>query len=152
MECRSGRRLCCVRGGDLVNFKPVSQDQLDLIRNNPAMSIDLAESLNNETLVQLDTFSRLSHDRWQSIKYSRYGYEQLFIWAGIASNLLLSLLLALCIARTSCKTPSSQVIINGKEDNNSVSIKIAELRDRLVGLEGELLCLQSIPMSESTLF
>ena len=46
-------------GGDLVNFKPVSQDQLDLIRNNSAMSIDLAESLNNETLVQLDTFSRL---------------------------------------------------------------------------------------------
>ena len=134
----------------MVNFKPVSQDQLDLIRNNSAMSIDLAESLNNETLVQLDTFSRLSHDRWQSIKYSMYGYEQLFIWAGIASNLLLSLLLALCIARTSCKKSQSQVIINGKEDKNTVSIEIAELRDRLVGLEGELLCLQNIPMSEST--
>ena len=126
-------------------FRPVRQDQINRISNYSAMQIDLANELNNLTLTQLEEFSSESEKRWKNVQESRTGLEQIMIWTLLALNLSLTLLLAMCVVRNTCRQnavkPNQINISSGPEEGNLDPLwnEMRDLKGRLMGIEDEFL-------------
>ena len=127
-------------------FRPVSQDQINRISNYSAIQIELANELNNLTLTQLEDFSSESEKRWKNVQESRTGLEQIIIWTLLALNMSLTLLLAMCVVRNTCRQnsvkPNQNIrISSGLEEGSLEPLwkEMRELKGRLMGIEDEFL-------------
>ena len=133
-----------------VERSPVSQDQINRISNYSAMQIDLANELNNLTLTQLEEFSSESEKRWKNVQESRTGLEQIMIWTLLALNLSLTLLLAMCVVRNTCRQnsvkPNQNIrISSGLEEGSLEPLwkEMWDLKGRLMGIEDEFLLVRA---------
>ena len=128
-------------------FRPVSQEQITKLTNDSGKQIELAMSLNNQTVAQLEEYSSMSEKRWKNMTAQRTGIEQLLIWSLIAANLALTLLLGVCVISIKCRqkyaTPppknSNSASYTQEMDNASLWKELRELKRRIMGVEDGLL-------------